>query len=418
MKSRLIRVLLPALLLGVPFRLAPQGTAPLVTFDVRDPGGQAVLGARIRLVPSPDPEPAKSETDTSGRLAVHLKPGGYALFVTAQGFRTVSMHVEVRETPSEQFLPVSLQVGPTGSPYVYPERSVKDGLRVDSYPYHEPPIVFSLAELRAFPHVTLTVHNPHSNTDETYSGVPLAALLAKANAPLGRELRGITMSDSVYATGTDGYQAFFSLAEIDPEFHQGQIIVADTMNGQPLDARSGPLKLVVTDDKRPARSVRNLASITLRSPAAAFAPPPATTIPVEKKNMTTRATGTFDVKLAPQAADDYADSSALGRMTIDKQFHGDLEATSKGQMLTGMSALVKGSGAYVAIERVTGKLAGRSGTFILYHVGTMDHGAPSLSVTVVPDSGTGELTGLTGKMEIIVASGKHSYNFDYSLPAQ
>ena len=134
--------------------------------------------------------------------------------------------------------------------------------------------------------------------------------------------------------------------------------------------------------------------------------------------MTTRATGTFDVKLAPQAADDYADSSALGRMTIDKQFHGDLEATSKGQMLTGMSALVKGSGAYVAIERVTGKLAGRSGTFILYHVGTMDHGAPSLSVTVVPDSGTGELTGLTGKMEIIVASGKHSYNFDYSLPAQ
>lgn len=127
------------------------------------------------------------------------------------------------------------------------------------------------------------------------------------------------------------------------------------------------------------------------------------------------ASGTFEVKLNPQPADDYADGAALGRMSIDKRFEGDLEGTSKGQMLTGMSS-VRGSAGYVAIERVTGTLAGRSGSFILQHRGIMDRGAPSLSVTVVPDSGTEQLTGLVGTMEIDVASGAHSYRFDYTLP--
>jgi hypothetical protein len=103
-------------------------------------------------------------------------------------------------------------------------------------------------------------------------------------------------------------------------------------------------------------------------------------------------------------------------MTIDKQFRGDLEATSKGQMLTGMSS-VKGSAGYVAIERVGGTLAGRRGTFILQHTGTMARGAPSLTVTVVPDSGTDELTGLSGSMNIDVTGGQHSYTLEYTLPA-
>jgi hypothetical protein len=102
-------------------------------------------------------------------------------------------------------------------------------------------------------------------------------------------------------------------------------------------------------------------------------------------------------------------------MTIDKKFHGDLEATSKGQMLTAMSA-VKGSAGYVAVERVTGSLNGRKGTFVLQHSATMNRGTPQLSVTVVPDSGTDQLEGLTGKMMIIIAEGKHSYDFEYSLP--
>ena len=128
------------------------------------------------------------------------------------------------------------------------------------------------------------------------------------------------------------------------------------------------------------------------------------------------ASGTFEVKLSPQPADDYADGSALGRMTIDKQFHGDLQATSKGQMLTGMSS-VKGSAGYVAIEQVSGVLGGHRGTFVLQHSGTMNRGAPSLSITVVPDSGTDQLAGLAGTMVIDVAGGEHSYAFDYTLPA-
>ncbi|HEY6391166.1 MAG TPA: DUF3224 domain-containing protein [Bryobacteraceae bacterium] len=126
--------------------------------------------------------------------------------------------------------------------------------------------------------------------------------------------------------------------------------------------------------------------------------------------MTTHATGSFEVKLAPQPAD----GSPIGRMIIDKQFRGDLEATSKGQMLA-FSTEVKGSAGYVAMEQVDGKLHGRSGAFVLQHSGAMARGAFELSVTVVPDSGTGELVGLAGKMNIIIANGKHSYDFDYTL---
>jgi hypothetical protein len=131
--------------------------------------------------------------------------------------------------------------------------------------------------------------------------------------------------------------------------------------------------------------------------------------------MTTPATGTFDVKLTPQASDDKGEAAPVGRMTIDKQFHGDLEGTSKGEMLTAMTA-VKGSAGYVAIERVTGSLRGRKGTFALQHTGIMTRGTPSLTITVVPDSGTEQLAGLAGKMAIIIApDGKHSYEFEYTL---
>lgn len=130
--------------------------------------------------------------------------------------------------------------------------------------------------------------------------------------------------------------------------------------------------------------------------------------------VTIHANGTFEVKLTPQAAEEGTDAS-LGRMRIDKQFHGDLEATSKGQMLTAGTA-VKGSAGYVAIERVSGTLHGRTGSFTLQHTGTMAHGDYQLSVTVVPDSGTGQLTGIAGTMKIIIDNGKHSYEFEYSLP--
>ena len=132
--------------------------------------------------------------------------------------------------------------------------------------------------------------------------------------------------------------------------------------------------------------------------------------------MATRASGTFEVTLTPQPGDDYADGAVLGRMTIDKQFHGDLDATSKGQMLTGMTS-TKGSAGYVAIERVSGTLSGRRGSFILQHSGTMTRGAPTLAVTVVPDSGTDELTGLSGTMAIDITGGQHWYAFEYTFSA-
>lgn len=133
--------------------------------------------------------------------------------------------------------------------------------------------------------------------------------------------------------------------------------------------------------------------------------------PAKENPRMQRATGTFEVKITPQDTGD----ETLGRMSIAKQIHGDLEATSKGEMLTAMTS-VKGSAGYVAVERVDGKLGGRSGTFVLQHSGTMTRGAPQLVIRVVPDSGTGELAGLAGTMTIdIAADGKHSYVLEYTL---
>ncbi len=127
------------------------------------------------------------------------------------------------------------------------------------------------------------------------------------------------------------------------------------------------------------------------------------------------ATGPFEVKIAPLDPAFKSEDNSIGRMSLDKQFHGALEATSKGEMLTGMGT-IKGSGGYVAIERVTGTLDGRTGTFILQHNGTMQNGVYHLNVIVVPDSGTAQLSGLQGSMEIIIKDGKHSYDFTYTLP--
>jgi hypothetical protein len=130
--------------------------------------------------------------------------------------------------------------------------------------------------------------------------------------------------------------------------------------------------------------------------------------------VTGHASGTFEVKMTPQTPEDKTEGATFSRTSIDKQFHGDLEGTSKVEMLSAMTN-VKGSGAYVAIERVSGTLQGRSGTFVLQHSGTMTRGTPELTITVVPDSGTGQLVGLEGKMSIKIADGKHSYEFEYTL---
>ena len=132
--------------------------------------------------------------------------------------------------------------------------------------------------------------------------------------------------------------------------------------------------------------------------------------------MTTHATGTFEVKVTPLPAGEGAAGAALGRMSIEKQFRGDLEATSKGEMLT-VGTSVKGSAGYVALELVSGTLHGRSGSFTLQHTGTMARGTPRLTIAVVPDSATEQLAGLAGEMTIEIAAGKHSYDFAYTLAA-
>ena len=126
---------------------------------------------------------------------------------------------------------------------------------------------------------------------------------------------------------------------------------------------------------------------------------------------TIKATGPFAVTMTPQSAAD----AAVGRIVLDKQYHGDLEATATGEMLAATTA-VKGSAGYVAIEKVTGKLGARTGTFLLQHNGLMTRGDGKLTVVVIPDSGTGDLTGLTGAMTIQITKGGHFYEFEYSLP--
>ena len=123
----------------------------------------------------------------------------------------------------------------------------------------------SLEALKSLPHKTVTVHNPHENVDETYSGVLLIDLLKQVGAPVGKDVHGKALAEYVVATGSDGYKAVLALAEAEPDFHPGDVLVADTMNGKPLDAKIGPFRLVVSDDKRPARSVRNLVSVELKA---------------------------------------------------------------------------------------------------------------------------------------------------------
>lgn len=133
-----------------------------------------------------------------------------------------------------------------------------------------------------------------------------------------------------------------------------------------------------------------------------------------------QATGTFSVSMLPQAETGFAGGPAaagvtLNRLLLDKQYQGDLQATAQGQMLSAVTTTA-GSAGYVAIEQVSGSLHGREGSFVLQHSGLMDRGTPQLLVTVVPDSGTGSLAGLAGRLQIRISEGRHFYDFDYTLP--
>jgi hypothetical protein len=238
---------------------------------VIDPGGAPIAHAQIRLFPVPGAAPAKLETDDQGTLSLNLKAGSYLLSVSEQGFKNWSEYIYIAKLDGKrnasQVYPVVLQVGsysgPTG---VYPPDSLVLSVccraSLSAGAYHGP-VALSPAEFRALPHITITVHNGHTNADETYSGVLVATLLAIVNAPMGKELQKEALTSYLIASGSDGYSVILALAEVDPSFHAGQVLVADARDGQPL-GKSGPYQLIVSEDKRPARWVHNLDSIALQ----------------------------------------------------------------------------------------------------------------------------------------------------------
>jgi hypothetical protein len=263
-KVKAIAVLAATLFVWFPQALSAQHAATAqVTIRVSEPTGTGVAHALVQLVPAPENAPANPETDEKGRITFNLKAGGYVLSVSASGFSNWAQRINVvaaqGQAGASQIVPVVLQIGDVSSPTpVYPQNSLVITAGAD----HEP-LTLSPADFRALPHVTVTVRNGHTNASETYSGVPLATLLDKMKAPLGEGLRGDAMTSYIVASGSDGYSVVLSLAEVDPDLHQGQVLVADTRDGKPLE-KNGPFQLVVSDDKRPARWVHNLTSITLQ----------------------------------------------------------------------------------------------------------------------------------------------------------
>lgn len=204
------------------------------------------------------------KTDEHGNLSLDLPAGRYRLPVSAPGFRTAAVQIDL--APAGDTARATKNVTVVLEPYDRYSQTVpnsKDSLLVTGDPHHGP-LNLSLAEFRALPHVNVKVHNGHTNAEETYSGVPLAVLLAKVNAPLGEKLRGQALASCVVATGSDGYSVVLYIAEVDPSFHDGQIVVADSRDGQPLTT-SGPFQLIVSEDKRPARWVRNLVTVSVES---------------------------------------------------------------------------------------------------------------------------------------------------------
>ena len=245
---------------------AQQITTTKVIFFVTDPSGAAIGSATIVLgMPSNTPG---TKTDEYGRLSVDLPIGAqYNFPVSAPGYISDYAYIDLTsaELPADDTKNVTvvlhLDDRPSQTAQTVPNSKVSLLITGDA---NHAPLNLSLAEIRALPHVDVKVHNGHTNTDETYSGVPLVVLLAKVDAPLGENLRGKALTNYVVVTGSDGYSVLLSLAEVDPMFHDGQIVVADSRDGQPLTT-SGPYQLIVSEDKRPARWVRNLISIAVQS---------------------------------------------------------------------------------------------------------------------------------------------------------
>jgi hypothetical protein len=247
-----------------------QGYTP-VTVVVTGPDGAAVAGAEIRVTPG-SPAGDKLIADEQGRAQLGMPAGEYKLHVTAQGFAGVDKALVVAD--KAQTLTVSLQAAAPSSGGTEVTAGSGHGLGTTAQPAgtvltivgaNGERGVFTPQTLREYPQQTVTIFDHDTNKKETYAGVPLVDLLAKLGVKHGKDLMGKALAQYVVATGSDGYVSVVALGEADPEFHPGTVLVADAMDGKPLDAKAGPFRLVVSEDKRPARSVRNLVSIEVRS---------------------------------------------------------------------------------------------------------------------------------------------------------
>ena len=199
----------------IPRMLGAQDLATAhVNIQVTDATGSGLPRVMIHLDPSPEPKAPSMETDAKGLLALRLKPGGYELFVNFPGFEPIVSRIDVKPTREVQTVPIQLEIGGKNSPGVIrDEVAPVDELRVSSYTKHED-LKLKVADLKAMPRTTVSVHNEHSKADETYTGVRLADLLGKVGAPLGHDLRGVALSGYIVATGSDGYVAVIAIAEV------------------------------------------------------------------------------------------------------------------------------------------------------------------------------------------------------------
>jgi hypothetical protein len=266
---------------------APAAGYTPVTVVVTDASGAVVPGAEIRVTPG-SPAGDRLITDEQGRAQLGMPAGHYQIEVTAQGFtpnkgalivvdKPQTLTVTLTAVPSSGGVPVNGGPAPM-QPGAVPLESTREMPRAEGASESAAASgntlvivgtgglrgVFTLATLLQYPQTTVTIHDHHTNADETYSGVPLIDLLAKLGVPHGADLKGKALGTYVVATGSDGYKSVVALGELDPEFHPGVVLIADTMDGKPLD-KAGPFRLVVTEDKRPARSVRNLVKVEVRT---------------------------------------------------------------------------------------------------------------------------------------------------------
>ena len=249
------------LFLAAPALSAAQTSLAKILITAEDDQlGKPVWGAQIQLTPVPNSLPKNMETNEQGTLALNLKPGTYRLNATRVGYFDFTEQIDVKPSSELQNFFIRLKAPRHVRESVAP---IRHTLRVSAGSYHQD-VSYTLSDLKSMPHTSVTIHSPHSDTDETYSGVRLADILRPLGVPLDKDLRGQALTLCVIATGSDGYRVALSLAEVDPSFHPGEVIVADSYGGETLGA-DAPFRLIVSEDKRPARSVKNLTSIELKS---------------------------------------------------------------------------------------------------------------------------------------------------------